>query len=222
MQLFDLLSRIPVLVYDQRFDISRNKNIEGTGLGMNISRQLLKLMGSELQIESEYEKGSEFSFELVQKVVDEKPLGDYREREIQVDEKAKKANSFTAPDAKVLIVDDNKMNVKVFQSLLKKTQMQISEAFSGKECLEILKEKSFDIIFLDHMMPGMDGIETLHVIKEENLCEDVPIIMLTANAIVGDRERYLEEGFDDFLTKPIITDELDRIILQHIPEKISW
>ena len=211
-------------IYDafQRFDISRNKNIEGTGLGMNISRQLLKLMGSELQIESEYEKGSEFSFELVQKVVDEKPLGDYREREIQVDEKAKKANSFTAPDAKVLIVDDNKMNVKVFQSLLKKTQMQISEAFSGKECLEILKEKSFDIIFLDHMMPGMDGIETLHVIKEENLCEDVPIIMLTANAIVGDRERYLEEGFDDFLTKPIITDELDRIILQHIPEKISW
>lgn len=211
-------------IYDafQRFDVSRNKNIEGSGLGMNISRQLLKLMGSELQIESEYEKGSEFSFELVQRVVNEAALGDYRERNIQTDEKEKKANSFTAPDVKVLIVDDNKMNVKVFMSLLKKTQMQMTEAFSGRECLEVLKKQSFDIIFLDHMMPGMDGIETLHAIREQKMCEGVPIIMLTANAIVGDREKYLEEGFDDFLTKPIITDELDRIIMQHIPEKITW
>ncbi len=211
-------------IYDafQRFDVSRNKNIEGTGLGMNISRQLLRLMGSELQIESEYEKGSEFSFELVQKVVNETPLGDYRERNIQTDEKEKKANSFTAPNVKVLIVDDNKMNVKVFISLLKRTQMQMTEAYSGRECLEKLRQQSFDIIFLDHMMPGMDGIETLYVIRKEKLCEGTPIIMLTANAIVGDREKYLEEGFDDFLTKPIITDELDRIILQHIPEKISW
>ncbi len=208
-------------IYDafQRFDVSRNKNVEGTGLGMNITSQLLKLMGSELQIESEYEKGSEFSFELLQKVIDTKPLGDFRKRNLTNNKEQGEENGIIAPSAKVLIVDDNKMNIKVFKALLKKTQMQISEAISGKECLELVKQEAFDLIFLDHMMPEMDGIETLHEIRNNNLCEGVPIIMLTANAIVGDKEKYLSEGFDDFLAKPIMLEELERMILHHLPEE---
>ena len=119
----------------------------------------------------------------------------------------------------MLVVDDYEMNLKVFKGLLKHTQMQVSDAISGQRCLDMVKQERFDLIFLDHMMPGMDGIETLHAIRDNKLCEGVPIIMLTANAIVGDRERYMNEGFDDFLSKPIIPDKLDKMILKHLPEK---
>lgn len=206
-------------IYDAfyRIDLERNKNIEGTGLGMNIVNQLLKLMGSELKIESEYEKGSEFSFDLVQKIVDEKPLGDFR-GSLEKLEGAKNNVTFTAPLANVLIVDDNKMNRMVFKGLVKKTKIQIEEAENGMECLEILKDKSFDVIFLDHMMPEMDGVETLENIREKKLCENVPIIMLTANAIVGDKEKYLSMGFDDFLSKPIIPEVLDGMLVKYLPK----
>ncbi len=206
-------------IYDAfyRIDLERNKNIEGTGLGMNIVNQLLKLMGSELKIESEYEKGSEFSFDLVQKIVDEKPLGDFR-GSLEKLEGAKSNATFTAPLANVLIVDDNKMNRMVFKGLIKKTKIQIEEAENGLECLEILKDKSFDVIFLDHMMPEMDGVETLENIREKKLCENVPIIMLTANAIVGDKEKYLSMGFDDFLSKPIIPEVLDGMLVKYLPK----
>lgn len=206
-------------IYDAfyRIDLERNKNIEGTGLGMNIVNQLLKLMGSELKIESEYEKGSEFSFDLVQKIVDEKPLGDFR-GSLEKLEGEKSNVTFTAPLANVLIVDDNKMNRMVFKGLVKKTKIQIEEAENGLECLEILKDKSFDVIFLDHMMPEMDGVETLENIREKKLCENVPIIMLTANAIVGDKEKYLSMGFDDFLSKPIIPEVLDGMLVKYLPK----
>ncbi len=205
-------------IYDefQRFDMSRNRNVEGTGLGMKIVQQILKLMGSELQIKSEYEKGSEFSFDLVQKIVDKKPLGDFRERILRANDKKNQRMVYALPDVKVLVVDDNRMNLKVFTSLLKNTQIQVREAISGRECLNLLEKESFDLVFLDHMMPEMDGIETLHAIHDRKLCEGVPIIMLTANAIVGDRERYLGEGFDDFLSKPIIPETLDKMILRHL------
>ena len=208
-------------IYDafQRFDMSRNKNVEGTGLGMKIAQQFLTLMESELLIQSEYEKGSEFSFDIIQRIVDKEPLGDFRKRHQNVVEIKSKQTSFVAPDVKVLVVDDNKMNRKVFKALLKKTLMQITEADSGMLCLELLRKQSFDIIFLDHMMPEMDGIETFHIIKEEKLCEGVPIIMLTANAIIGDREKYLEEGFDDFLSKPIMPDELEQMLKNYLPVK---
>lgn len=210
-------------IYDtfQRFDIIRNRDVEGTGLGMNISQQLLKLMGSELQIKSEYNKGSEFSFVLEQEIAGQEVLGDFRQR-LQASQNNIYHSAYTAPDAKILAVDDNKMNLKVFRGLLKQTQMQIYEAESGKECLEILKKQKFDLIFLDHMMPGMDGIETLHNMKELHLCDDVPVIMLTANAIIGDEEKYLKEGFDDFLTKPILPDRLDKIIRKHLPEGLFY
>ena len=205
----------------QRLDVSRNRNVEGTGLGMKIAQQLLKLMGSELHIESEYEKGSEFSFDLVQKIVSKEPLGDFRKCQQNVGEIKKKQAGFVAPDKKVLVVDDNKMNRKVFKALLKPTRMRIWEAESGRMCLELLRQQTFDIVFLDHMMPEMDGIETFHIMKEEKLCEGIPVIMLTANAIIGEREKYLAEGFDDFLSKPIIPDQLEQMLGLYLSDSLS-
>lgn len=205
-------------LYDEfkRIDLRRNRNVEGTGLGMNIAQQFLRLMGSELNIKSEYEKGSEFYFDIEQKIVDEEPLGDFHKRFVQAVDKDS-GTSFMAPDAKVLIVDDVKMNRTVFKALLKQTGIQIFEAGSGRECLDMLSEDSFHIVFLDHMMPEMDGIETKHKIQEMQLCQDVPIIMLTANAILEDREMYIKEGFDDFLSKPILVNKLEEMILKYLP-----
>lgn len=209
-------------IYDafQRFDISRNRNVEGTGLGMNIVQQFLKLMGSELRIQSEYEKGTEFAFDVVQKVVNKEALGDMKGKLHRVAESEAYSSKYTAPKAKLLVVDDNLMNRKVVRGLLKQSGMQIYEAASGRECLQLLREYSFDLIFLDHMMPEMDGIETFHKMQEEGLGEGIPIIMLTANAIVGSKERYLKEGFHDFLSKPIIPEKLDKIIMQFLPEEL--
>ena len=204
----------------QRIDEARNRYVEGTGLGMNITVQLLKLMGSELKVQSVYGEGSEFSFELEQKVIDVAPLGDFRAKDYDVSKEYVYQNNFVAPDLRVLVVDDNMLNHKVFRNLLKQTQIKIREAASGQECLDILKEESFDIIILDHMMPVMDGIETLHHMKEQHLGENVPVIMLTANAITGAREEYLKEGFDDFLTKPIIPEKLDDMIIKYMPEEM--
>jgi len=208
-------------IYDafQRFDIEKNKNVEGTGLGMNIVQQFLKLMGSELKIASEYGKGSEFSFEIEQKVVDASPIGNFKDKKSYSEKESEQKKEFTAPDAKILVVDDNKMNIKVLKALLKQNKLQIDEAISGKECLALTEQNTYDLIFLDHMMPEMDGIETLHIMKEKKLCENTPVVMLTANAIVGDRERYLAEGFDDFVSKPIIPQALNEILLKYLPEE---
>lgn len=201
----------------ERIDTAKNRYIEGTGLGINITVRLLHLMGSELHVQSVYGKGSTFYFYLEQEIINPEPIGDFREREnvsIEPDE----CTSYTAPDAKILVVDDNSMNRKVFKGLLKPTQMKIIEAGSGEECLKLLNQNKFDIIFLDHMMPKMDGLETFKIMKENKLCENVPVIMLTANAIIGMREEYLAFGLDDFLTKPIKVDLLDKIILKYLPK----
>jgi len=202
----------------QRLDLARNKNIEGTGLGLNIVRQFLKLMGSELQVQSEYEKGSVFSFELKQRIVNFDPLGDFRKR-LQQGNDEKLRIAYTAPEASILVVDDSRMNLKVFTNLMRASQIKIVEVTGGAECLEMLRKQKFDLVFLDHMMPGMDGVETLQAIKEEKLCEDTPVIMLTANAIVGERDKYLAMGFDDFLSKPILPYKLDRMVVQHLPKE---
>ena len=204
----------------RRFDITRNRNVEGTGLGMNIVQQFLKLMGSELNIQSEYEKGTKFSFDVIQKVVNEEVLGDMKERLHRVAKSENYSSKYYAPAAKILVVDDNLMNRKVVSGLLKQSGMQIFEAGSGRECLQLLREYSFDIIFMDHMMPEMDGIETFRKMQEEELGQGIPVIMLTANAIVGSREKYLNEGFHDFLSKPIMPEKLDKIIMQYLPEEL--
>ena len=200
----------------------RNRNIEGTGLGINITTQLLLLMGSRLQVESTYGKGSKFFFTLEQQIVDSTPVGNLEERLKKMNTEYSYMAAFTAPDAQVLVVDDNATNHKVFVSLLKCTKINVDVADSGKACLEMTAKKRYDLIFLDHMMPEMDGIETIHRLKqaENNPCERTPVIALTANAITGAKEMYLSEGFDAFLPKPINPEKLEQMILRLLPREL--
>ncbi|MBO4395994.1 MAG: response regulator [Eubacterium sp.] len=204
----------------ERIEEERNRSIEGTGLGMNITKRLVEMMGSKLKVESVYGQGSKFYFSLKQRVVRWEELGDY---EASFREHLSKRNvyheRFIAPDADVLVVDDNLMNLKVFGNLLKKTRVRIDMVESGDECLKKTNEKKYDIIFLDHMMPEKDGIETLHELhsQSKNPNKKTPTICLTANAISGAREQYISEGFDDYLTKPIDADELEGMMMQYLP-----
>lgn len=204
----------------ERIDEAKNRHVEGTGLGMSIAMQLLNLMGSELKVSSEYGVGSEFYFELEQQIVNAEPLGDFHERILKVSEEYEYDVSYVAPDARILVVDDNEMNRKVFCNLLKQSQMTIYEAGSGEACIGLVGQQTFDIIFLDYMMPNLDGVETLRIMKEKKLCEGTPVIMLTANAVVGARDWYLKEGFDDYLSKPISPEKLDKMILQYLPKEL--
>lgn len=207
----------------QRLDEEKNRNIEGTGLGMNITMSLLKLMDGEMNVESEYGKGSEFCVTIPQKIICDEPVGDFETiRKRREDSLSRKMQSFEAPEANVLVVDDNSMNLTVFKSLLKRTRMNITTADSGKRCLELVKKEPYHIIFMDHMMPEMDGIETLHEIRKLSGFpnEDTPIIVLTANALSGAREGYLKEGFSDFLTKPIDGDLLELTVRKYLPEAL--
>ena len=204
----------------ERIEGQENHYVEGTGLGLPITVQLLKLMGSELKVTSEYEKGSEFYFEIEQEIVNPELLRDFRERKDQPKEQKNYKENYYAPNARVLVVDDNLINRKVFMQLLKETRIQIDEAASGQEGLDLVDEDRYDIIFLDHMMPEMDGIETLKRMRQKKFCQDVPIVVLTANAVVGAREQYIEQGFDDFLSKPIELQELHRILLEFLPKDL--
>lgn len=208
----------------ERIEEARNRNIEGTGLGMSIAVQLLELMGSKLQVESTYGKGSCFSFTLKQEVADARPVGNLEERLHQQAEEYHYGAAFTAPDAQLLIVDDNPINRKVFINLLKETLVKIDEAGSGTECLKKIREKKYDVIFLDHMMPDLDGIETLHLMKAEtdHFCVQTPVIALTANAISGAREMYLAEGFDSFISKPVDPEKLEKLLMETLsPDQIT-
>lgn len=206
----------------ERIEEKRNRNIEGTGLGINITTQLLLLMGSRLQVESVYGKGSRFYFTLEQQIVDSTPVGNLEERLKKMSTEYSYMAAFTAPEANVLVVDDNATNHKVFVSLLKCTKINVDVADSGKACLELITKKHYDLIFLDHMMPEMDGIETIHRMKqmENHLCERTPVIALTANAITGAKEMYLAEGFDAFLPKPINPEKLEQMILRLLPREL--
>ena len=212
---------IPRLYADfERIEEKSTRYVQGTGLGLSITIQLLKLMDSELKVESEYGKGSVFSFILKQKIIDGAPMGDYKkleEKEVDLP-----VVNYEAPNARLLVVDDNATNLKVFRGLLKRTKIQIETAESAAEGLKILKENDFDIIFLDHMMPEMDGIAMFHKMLETDRerFEKIPVIMLTANAIVGAREEYLSEGFTDFLTKPILPGSLDKMLLTYLPKEL--
>lgn len=204
----------------ERIEEKQNRNIEGTGLGMNITIRMLELMGSELLVESEYGKGSKFQFYLKQKIRSTEPLGDFGTWRAQKQDEKAYQPAFTASGAQILLVDDNLVNRKVFCGLLKQMRLAITAVGSGRECLELVAKQHYDVIFLDHMMPEMDGIETFVKMQqmEENQCKDTPVIMLTANAISGAREEYLSMGFHDFLAKPIAQDKLDEILEKCIPD----
>ena len=209
----------------QRIEEERNRTIEGTGLGLNIVKNLLSLMDSKLEVQSEYGKGSDFYFTLRQRVCDWKPVGDVNEMyERSLLDMAAYKECFHAPDAKILVVDDTELNLTVVKGLLKQTGIQIDTALSGHATLELVAKNKYDVIFLDHRMPGMDGIETLHAMKAlaTNLNAEVPCIALTANAVSGAKEMYLEEGFNDYLTKPVESKNLESLLLKYIPkEKIK-
>ncbi len=206
----------------KRLEEKKNRNIEGTGLGINITQSLLSMMGSSLQVESEYGKGSVFSFVVKQEVRGTEKVGDYEEAfRAAMESKGRYVQSFTAPDAKILVVDDTPLNLSVFTSLLKATEVSIDTAESGREAMRLCTEQVYDVIFLDHMMPDLDGIQTLHELKalSENKNPDTPIICLTANAISGMREMFLSEGFTDYLAKPIEFASLEQMLLKYIPEE---
>lgn len=206
----------------QRIEEKRNRSIEGTGLGLSITTQLLGLMGSKLNVESEYGKGTKFFFTIKQQIVDSTPIGNLEKRIMEQSREYSYTAAFVAPNAKVLVVDDNLVNLKVFVNLLKPTRMSIDVVDRGQACLEMIAEKHYDLIFLDHMMPGMNGIETLHRMKEleGNKCEGSPVIALTANAITGAKEMYLAEGFDAFLSKPINPEKLEQMIIKLLPREL--
>ena len=207
----------------QRLDENKNRNIEGTGLGMSITTMLLNMMDGDLDVESVYQKGSTFTVRIPQKVINEEPVGDFESiRNSQPLISAKHYGSFEAPEANILVVDDNTLNLVVFTSFLKVTKMNIVTAESGKKCLELVKEQPFHIIFMDHMMPEMDGIETFHEIQKlkGSPNEKTPVIALTANLVAGVKEYFLEEGFTDFLSKPIDSIKLEQMIVTYLPEDL--
>lgn len=208
----------------QRLDLKKNRTVEGTGLGLSITLNLVKMMGGELKVESVYGKGSTFTIILPQKVEDYEAIGDFRARtEAFMQQQKTYQESFIAPDATILVVDDSEMNLFVVENLLKKTKIKVVRSMSGADCLEKIVENHYDIIFLDHMMPDMDGIETLERAKAltDSKCADVPIIALTANAISGVREMFISKGFTDYLSKPVDSKALERMLQKYLPpEKI--
>ena len=200
----------------ERLDEEKNSAIQGTGLGLDISRRFAELMGGTLTCESVYGEGSEFILTVTQRIVDRTPIGLFTEH----DENAQKGPYiplFVAPDADVLVVDDNTMNLNVIKGLLKATKIFITTATSGEECLEKIRASRFDVVLLDHMMPGMDGVETLEKIRENH--PDLPVYALTANAAAGE-EFYKSKGFNGYLSKPVDSTELERTIMKHLPEEM--
>ncbi|MBQ0041990.1 MAG: response regulator [Lachnospiraceae bacterium] len=196
-----------------RMDLEKNRTIEGTGLGMVITKQLLELMGGTIEVDSIYGVGTRFNIVIPQKIVSEEPVFGSVRRHKKLVPKAKKSVDYSVlyPEAKLLIVDDSQMNLKVAMGLISPYKCQVDLAGSGAEAIKLVNQNTYDLILLDHMMPEMDGMEVLKQLKER---EDfhTPIVALTANAVLGVRKFYLESGFDEYLSKPIVIGDLESIL----------
>lgn len=205
----------------ERVDEKRNRTIEGSGLGLSIVKMMLQRMDSKLEVQSEYGKGSVFSFKVKQQVIWWEKIGNFNERYTKlIHSTSSYKEEFHAPTAHILVVDDTRMNLVVIEGLLKKTEIQIDTAMSGHEMLEMVTKRRYDVILLDHRMPGMSGVEAYQKMQtlENNLCAGVPCIALTANVVSGAREYYLREGFSDYLSKPIDSKELEKMLKYYIPK----
>lgn len=203
-----------------RLNLERNNDIEGTGLGISIVNGYLELMNSALQIESEPGVGSKFYFDIVQGVYDFTPIGEFANYNI-FSKKDVYVQSFIAPDARLLVVDDNQANLKVFEGLLKGLQCHIDTALNGEKAIKNASKTKYDLIFMDHMMPVMDGVMTFHNIRQ--LCEinkDTPVFVLTANAVAGAEQEYMNEGFTGYLTKPIVPQKLEKTVHDNIAPEL--
>lgn len=202
----------------QRIEEHRNRKIEGTGLGVNICASLLNLMGSELNVSSVYGEGSTFSFVLCQKITDVKPMGVFKTTNSEAGNESKEIELIQAPNSKILVVDDTAINLRVLSGLLKKTQISIDTADSGKAALHMTDSNRYNLIFMDHLMPEMDGIEAMKLIKtqENGLNRETPIVALTANAIKGAYEEYREYGFNDAIFKPVKLNEINELLKKYL------
>ncbi len=203
-----------------RLDAEKTRKIEGTGLGLNITQQLLEIMGSRLEVRSVFGKGSTFSFSLPQKVVEWEGVGDFSAALKRMESKhIRQSAGFVAPSARILVVDDAPMNIAVISGLLRRTKIFVDTAASGEECIEKFGANQYDLVFLDHQMPGLDGVETLGELQRlyPGKTKDTPIISLTANAVFGAKEEYLAAGFTDYLSKPVMPDALDAALIKHLP-----
>ena len=207
----------------QRVDEEKNRHIEGTGLGLSIVQQLVELMGGEISVNSVYTKGSKFIVALEQDIVDDKELGAFTlASRTRAQSDGPYRQSFEAPDAHILVVDDNDMNLVVVTKLLAETKIQIDTASSGAECLKLTQSHHYDCILMDHMMPEMDGIECLHALREQpgGLCQGVPVVALTANAGSDNQLLYKKEGFSGYLAKPVGGALLEAAVLSVLPKKL--
>ncbi len=209
-----------------RLEMERNSTVEGTGLGLAISQHLIHLMDGTIDVESEYGKGSIFTVTIRQKIVSENPIGDFQTRlKENMPGDRPYRESFRAPEASILIVDDTRINLTVAVNLLKNNKMKIDTATSGAEAVAMAAGKRYDLIFMDQRMPEMTGTEALKKIRatENGESRDVPVICLTADAVIGAKERYLSEGFTDYLTKPIDNFALEKMITKYLPaDKIEY
>ncbi len=207
----------------RRLELKKNRYVEGTGLGLSITKRLLEQMSGEIQVQSEFGKGSCFTVLIPQEVINEKALGTVSKSEVENEVSKQEEKYFCAPNARVLVVDDNKMNLKVMQALLKRSQVQLDLASSGTECLEMTKTKKYDLILMDHMMPEPDGVQTLHLMRNDkkNANHTTNVVVLTAN-VVGDVEtEYRKKGFSDYLGKPVETDKLEKILIKYLSARVK-
>ena len=205
----------------ERVDMERNSTVEGTGLGLAITSSLLRMMGGTIRVESTYGQGSAFTVTIPQQVVSADPIGSFRIDETAAEEEKESAHEeFRAPDARLLLVDDTRMNIAVVVGLLRRTGIRTDTAESGAEALALARENAYDLILMDQRMPGMDGTETFSRIRaqEDGKNTGTPVICLTADAIVGARERYTGQGFSDYLSKPVSGDALEEMLLRWLPE----
>lgn len=209
----------------ERVDLEKNSTKEGTGLGLAITKMLLDMMDGNIKVESTYGEGSTFTLTIPQGVLVDDPIGNFKEKfENSLNSKTEYHESFRAPDAKILIVDDTKMNLVVATEFLKETRVQIDTAGGGKEAVELALANKYDVILMDQRMPETDGEEAFRLIRSHSEGPNIntPVICLTADAVVGARERYLSKGFNDYLTKPIDSKSLEKMLRKYIPaEKIE-
>lgn len=200
-----------------RIDGKNTKNIQGVGLGLPLVMRLLEMMGSNLHIQSVYGQGSEFSFELLQEIATAAGIGKVELLQREQEPVYEETEEFMIPEAQILIVDDNIMNLDLLNGILKRRKAVVDMAINGEEAIEKIRGNAYDLIIMDHMMPILDGVEALHIIRKERLCPTVPVVVSTANAVPGAKEMYLEAGFAAYLTKPVTSRDVDILLKQMLP-----
>lgn len=206
----------------ERLDLKRNRSVEGTGLGLPITKNLLVAMGGDITVSSVYGEGSTFTATVGQEIVNEEQIGDYRKKyKEKLHHEVRYHESFHAEDARILVVDDNEVNLKIVVGLAKNTKLQVDTALSAAEGLKLIRQHSYQLLLIDHMMPEMDGIEMLQHVKtmDGGIYKDIPAVAITANALSGAKQTYLDAGFCGYLSKPIDPERFEQIIKDNLPQE---